>query len=89
MAKIVEQRLYIDTHAFKSWGVRRDRMVVGFITTYAMSTYHHYSFEFEPRSGEVYSIQHFMNKFVSYLRQADGFLLVLWLLPPIKLTTTI
>ena len=70
-------------------GVRHDRMVVGFITTYAMSTYHHYSFEFEPRSGEVYSIQHFMNKFVSYLRQADGFLLVLRLLPPIKLTTTI
>jgi hypothetical protein len=52
-------------------GVRHDRMVVGFITTYAMSTYHHYSFEFEPRSGEVYSIQHFMNKFVSYLRQAS------------------
>ena len=27
-----------------------DRMVVGFTTTYAISAYHHYSFEFEPRS---------------------------------------
>jgi len=27
-----------------------DRMVVGFTTTYAISTYHHYSCEFESRS---------------------------------------
>jgi hypothetical protein len=31
----------------------------------------------EPRSGEVYSIQHYMIKFVSDLRQVGGFL---WLL---------
>jgi hypothetical protein len=28
----------------------RDRMVVGFTTTCAINAYHHYSFEFEPRS---------------------------------------
>jgi len=28
----------------------RDRMVVGFTTTCAISTYHHLSCEFEPRS---------------------------------------
>ena len=35
-----------------------DRMVVGFTTTCAISAYHHLSCEFESRSGEVYSIQH-------------------------------
>ena len=39
-------------------------MVVGFTTTYAISTYHHYRCEFESRSGEVYSI---------HLRQVGGF----------------
>ena len=43
------------------WGRRdRDHMVVGFITTYAISAYHH--------SDEVYSIQHSVIKFVSDLR---------------------
>jgi hypothetical protein len=28
-----------------------DRMVVGFTTTYAISSYHHYRYEFESRSG--------------------------------------
>jgi hypothetical protein len=31
-------------------GRRRDRMVVGFTTTCAISAYHHYSCEFEPHS---------------------------------------
>ena len=35
----------------------RDCMVVGFITTYAISAYHHLSCEFESHSGEVYSLQ--------------------------------
>ena len=39
--------------------------------------------------GEVYSIQHYVMKFVSDLRQVDGFLRVLWFPPPIKLTATI
>jgi len=42
-----------------SWDHRgRDRMVVGFTTTCAIRAYHHESCEFEPRSGEVYSIRH-------------------------------
>jgi hypothetical protein len=64
----------------------RDDMVVGFTTTYA---YHHYHCEFESRSGEVYSIQHYVIKFVSGLQQVNGFLRVLWFPPPIILTATI
>jgi hypothetical protein len=36
--------------------------------------------------GEVYSIQHYVIKFASDLRQVSGFL---WFSPPIKLTATI
>ena len=64
-------------------------MVVGFTTTYAISTYHHLSCEFEPVHGEVYSIQHYVIEFVSDLQQVGGFLLVLRYPPPIKLTATI
>ena len=39
--------------------------------------------------GEVYSIQHYVIKFVSDLWQVGGFLLVLRFPPPIKLTATI
>ena len=40
---------------FNKKGCRgRDRMVVGFTTTYAFCAYHYYSCEFNP---EVYSIQ--------------------------------
>ena len=49
-------------------------MVVGFITTYVISAYHHQRCEFEPRSGEVYSIQHYVIEIVSDLRQVGGFL---------------
>ena len=52
-----------------------DHMVVGFTTTYAISAHH--------------SIQHYVIKFVSDLRQVDGFLRVLRFPPPIKLTATI
>jgi len=38
--------------------------------------------------GEMYSIQHYVIKFVSDLRQVGGFLRVLWFPPPIKLTIT-
>ena len=54
----------------------RERMVVGFIATYAVSAYHHWRCEFESRSGVVYSIQHYVIKFVSNLRQVCGFLRV-------------
>ena len=41
-----------------------------------------------PIHGEVYSIQHYVIKFVSDLRQVGGFLLALQF-PPIKLTATV
>jgi hypothetical protein len=42
-----------------------------------------------PAHGEVYSIQHYVIKFVSDLRHVGGFLRVLRFPPPIKLTSTI
>jgi hypothetical protein len=44
----------------------RDRMVVGFTTTYAISAHHQRSCEFEYLSGEVYSIQHYVITIDSY-----------------------
>ena len=67
----------------------RDRMVVGFTTTYAISAYHHERCEFKSRSGDVYSIQHYLIKFVSDLRQVGGFLLVFQFPLSIKLIATI
>jgi hypothetical protein len=66
-----------------------DRMVVGSLATYAISAYHHQCCEFQSRSGEVYSIQHYVIKFVSDLRQVAGFLRVLPFPPTIKLAVTI
>ena len=66
-----------------------DRMVFGFITTYAISDYHHYCCGFESQLGEVYLIQYNVVKFVSDLRQFGGFLWALRFPPPIKLTTTL
>jgi len=65
----------------------RDRMVVWFTTTYAISAYHHWCCEFESRSGR--GIQHYLIKFVSDLRQVGGFLRILLFSPPIKLTATL
>ena len=42
-----------------------------------------------PVHGELYSIQHYVIKFVSDLRQITSFLQVLWFPPPINLTATI
>ena len=64
----------------------RDRMVVGFTTTFAISVYHHWSCDFESRSGEVYLIQPYVINFVSDLRHVGGFLRALRFLPPIILT---
>jgi hypothetical protein len=52
----------------------RDHMVVEFTTTYAISVYNHWSCEFESHSGEVYTIQQYVIKFASDLRQVSGFL---------------
>jgi hypothetical protein len=42
-----------------------------------------------PAHGEVYSIQHYVIKFVSDVRQVGDFLRILKFPPPIKLTATI
>ena len=42
-----------------------------------------------PAYGEVFSIQHYMKRFVSDLRQVGGFLWVILFPPSIKLSTTI
>ena len=42
-----------------------------------------------PNHGGVYSIQHYVIKFVSDLRQVSGFLRALRFPPPIKLTAMI
>ena len=67
---------------FKGGQCGRERMVVGIPTTCAISAYYHYCCEFESRSGEVYSIQQYVIKFVSDLRQVDGFRRV----PPVSST---
>jgi hypothetical protein len=68
----------------------RHRMVVGFTTTCAISAYITSKVEISnPVHDEVYSIQHYVIKFVSDLRQVGGFLWVLRFPPPMKLTATI
>jgi len=42
-----------------------------------------------PAHGDVYSMQHYVLKFVSDLRQVGGFFRLLQFPPPIKLTATI
>ena len=59
----------------------RDRMQSVPITTKIVSS--------NPVHGEMYSIQHYVIKFVSDLRQVGGFLRVLRFPPPIKLTATV
>jgi hypothetical protein len=62
---------YIYTKIPKNRGRRGcGRMVVGFTTTYAISTYHHWCCEFESRSGR--GMQQYVIKFVSDLRQVGG-----------------
>jgi hypothetical protein len=51
----------------------RDLMVVGYITTYAISAYNHLSCKFDSHSGEVYLIQQYVKKFVSDLRRVGDF----------------
>ena len=78
------QWISADTHRGRRG---RARIVVGFTTTYAISAYYHGCCEFESRSGR--GVQHYVIKFVSDLRQVDGFLRIFWFTPPIKLTATI
>jgi hypothetical protein len=67
-------------------------MIVGFTPTYMQSVpiTNNVVVILNPRpSDKVYSIQHYVIKFVSDLRQVSGFLPVLRFPPPIKLTATI
>jgi hypothetical protein len=64
--------IYMDTIGKCRRG--RDRIVVGFTTTYAISVYHHWCCEFESLSGR--GVQHYVIKFISDLRQVGGFLRV-------------
>ena len=65
----------------------RDRMIVGFSTACAISTYHYYSSTIV--HGEMYSIQRYVSKFFSNLRQVGGFLRVIRFPPPVKLIVMI
>jgi len=67
----------------------RDRMVVGYTTTYAIVPITTEVVISNLDQGDVYSIQHYVINFVSDLRQVGGFLWVLQFPPPIKLIATI
>ena len=79
---------YFKWVAARLWGRRgRDRIVVGFTTTYVISACHHCCCEFESQLGR--GVQHYVIKFISDFRQVGGFLRVLLFPSPIKLTATI
>ena len=65
-------------------------MVVGLLTIYMQSVpIPTKVVDLNPVLVEVYSMQHYVIKFVSDLRQVGGFLGILWFPPPIKLTAMI
>jgi hypothetical protein len=51
----------------------RDRMVVVFTSTYAISAYHHWCCEFESCSGKVYLIQHYVIQVCQWLVTGQWF----------------
>jgi hypothetical protein len=63
--------------------------VVGFTTTHTIRPITTKVVSSNPVHGEAYSIQHYVIKFVSDLRQVSGFLRILRFPPPIKLTPMI
>ena len=69
-------RIILFTKEYFELGPGCDCMVhvVGTTTTYTIGAYHHQNCEFISCSGEVYSIQHYVIKFVSNLRQVSCFL---------------
>jgi len=66
-----------------------DRLVVWFTTTFAISAITTKLVSSNTVHGEVFSIQHYVIKFVSDLRQVSDFLRILCFPPPIKLTAMI
>jgi hypothetical protein len=61
-------RTYLQ-NLYKKGRCGRDRLEVGFTTTYAISAYYHRYCEFESLSGQ--GVQHYVIKFVNYLRQVS------------------
>jgi len=66
---------------------RRDRIVVGCRTTYAINAYHHWFCKFKSRSGR--GVPNYLINFLSDLRHVGGFLRVLRFPLPINLAATI
>jgi hypothetical protein len=58
----IRYMFYLENYTF--WRGRRggDRMVVEFITTYAIIADYQNNYVFESRSSKVYTIQHYMIK---------------------------
>jgi hypothetical protein len=71
------KKCFKDIFGELSWSWSYGTQVVGYITTYAISAYHHNDVSSNPAHGEVYSIQHYMIKFLSDLPQVSGFLFCL------------
>ena len=87
---IIHRDMYFQGDIAENWVCHgRVRMVVGFTTIPLQSVPITTNVVSESRSGEVYSIQHYVMKFVSDLWQVNGFLQVLRFHPPKKLTATI
>ena len=79
---------FVDLYGFLyDIGGRCDRIVVGFTTTCAISSYHHQSSN--PTHGEVYSLQLYVIEFVSDMPQIGVFCPETLFPPPVKLTTMI
>jgi hypothetical protein len=72
----------LSIHFMSILGHDHDRMVVGFTTTCVIGAYHHLKL-WLGIPLKVYSIQHYVIKFISDLRQVCGFLPVLWF-PPLR-----
>jgi hypothetical protein len=78
---------HLQTLSYNVWSCSYGTNVVGFTTTYAKSvSITTYVVSSNPAHGEAYSIQHYMIKFVSDLRQVGGYIRVLRFLPPKKRT---
>jgi hypothetical protein len=80
---------YLPTHRWNGGsGVGTEHIFKGGLTQANIVDHFYLTHQFSVH-GEVYSIQHYVIKFVGDLEQVDGFLWVLWFLPPIKLTAMI
>jgi hypothetical protein len=69
--------------------IKHQNLMVGFSTTYASVPITTTVVSSNPVRGEVYSIQYYVIKFASDLRQVGGFLRVLRFPPTLKQTATI